>query len=336
MSLTAIVILNYNGDKLLRQFLPAVIQNSIGADIVVADNASSDESISILKSEFPAIRIIQLDKNFGYAGGYNRALMQVEADYFVLLNSDVEVTPGWLDPLTRLLDEDTTIAAVQPKILSFRDRRMFEHAGAAGGFIDGLGYPFCRGRIFDTLEKDEGQYDDDRDIFWASGACFIVRASVFRAVGGFDEDFFAHMEEIDFCWKVHRTQQRVHYTSRSVVYHVGAGTLQYGNPGKIYLNFRNGLTMLFKHLLWYELMLKFPVRIALDWIAVLRFVATGDVGSARAIIRAHIAFVTAFGDALKKRRIVQQMPAYDTTAIKRGSIVFEYFILKKKIFTGLV
>ena len=336
MSLTAIVILNYNGDKLLRQFLPILIRNSVGANIVVADNASSDASLTTLEREFPTVSVIKLDQNYGYAGGYNRALRQVEADYFVLLNSDVEVTAGWLDPLTRLLDSEPSIAAVQPKILSFRDRRMFEHAGAAGGFIDTLGYPFCRGRIFDTVEKDEGQYDDDRDIFWASGACFIVRSSVFRSLGGFDEDFFAHMEEIDFCWKVHRTPQRVHYTARSVVYHVGAGTLPYGSARKVYLNFRNNLIMLFKHLGWSELLLRFPVRIVLDWFAVLKFLFSGDGGNAWAVIRAHLAFIGALGSTVHKRRMMLQMPRYNHGTVKPGSIVFDYYILKKKTFTGLV
>jgi GT2 family glycosyltransferase len=213
---------------------------------------------------------------------------------------------------------------------------MFEYAGAAGGFIDALGYPFCRGRLFDTVEKDEGQYDDDRDVFWASGACFIVRSSVYQSVGGFDEDFFAHMEEIDFCWKVHRTPQRVYYTARSVVYHVGAGTLPYGNPRKVYLNFRNGLTMLFKHLSWTELILRFPIRVALDWLAAIKFLVSGDAGGAWAVIRAHISVLGSIRSMVSKRKVVQQLPQYNHATVMPGSIVLDYYILKKKTFTGLV
>ena len=247
MSRTAIVILNYNGEKLLPQFLPSVLQHSADAEIIVADNASSDQSIALLKKNFPKIRLIQLDENYGFCGGYNRALRQIHADYYVLLNSDVEVTAHWLTSMTQLLDSHPGIAAVQPKILSYHQKEKFEHAGAGGGFIDSLGYPFCRGRIFDHIEEDTGQYNDELPVFWCSGACMMIRSEAYHAFGGFDEDFFAHMEEIDLCWKLHRTNQSVYYCGKSTVYHVGAGTLGYGNPRKIFLNFRNGLALIYKH-----------------------------------------------------------------------------------------
>jgi GT2 family glycosyltransferase len=219
MSRTAVVILNFNGEKLLPLFLPSVVKHSGQAEIIVADNASTDESISILKRDFPSVRLILLDKNYGFCGGYNRALKEVTADYSVLLNSDIEVTPSWLDPVIELMDKDTTIASVQPKILSYAQKNKFEHAGAAGGFIDSLGYPFCRGRIFDHVEEDQGQYDDEREIFWSTGACMVIRTQLFKELGGFDEDFFAHMEEIDLCWKLHRRNLKIMYSGKSTVYH---------------------------------------------------------------------------------------------------------------------
>ncbi|HTF18138.1 MAG TPA: glycosyltransferase family 2 protein, partial [Chryseolinea sp.] len=211
MSRTAIVILNYNGERLLEQFLPSVVAHASGAEVIVADNASTDGSIRWVKQHHPQVRVILLDQNYGFCGGYNRALRDVDADYYLLLNSDIEVTPGWIDPLVKLLDTRADVAAVQPKILSLRQRDKFEHAGAGGGFIDSLGYPFCRGRIFDHIETDSGQYNDHRPVFWSSGACMLIRAKSFHQFGGFDEDYFAHMEEIDLCWKLHRDNQRVMY-----------------------------------------------------------------------------------------------------------------------------
>ena len=267
MSQTAVVILNYNGAALLPTYLPSVLQHSGDAEIIVADNASTDNSLAILQKDFPGVKRIVLDKNYGYCGGYNRALLQVQADYYVLLNSDIEVTPQWLSPLTQLLDSDETIAAVQPKILSYRQRDTFEHAGAGGGLIDALGYPFCRGRLFDVVEQDNGQYNDTTDVFWASGACLVIRADAFHDRGGFDEDFFAHMEEIDLCWKLNRAGLRVCYCGQSTIYHLGAGTLGYNNPRKTYLNFRNGLSLIFKHFDRAELLYKLPLRLWLDWLA---------------------------------------------------------------------
>lgn len=331
---TAVVILNYNGAALLQQFLPDVVRHSGNASIYIADNASTDDSLEFVEHNFPAIRIIRLDQNFGYAGGYNRALRQIQSDYYVLLNSDIEVTAGWLDPMTRLLDQDSSIAAVQPKILSYREKNKFEHAGAAGGFIDSLGYPFCRGRIFNHVEVDNGQYNDDREIFWASGACLVIRSKAFHQFNGFDEDYFAHMEEIDLCWKLHRTNLKVFYCADSTIYHVGAGTLAYGDPRKIFLNFRNGLLMIFKHLPLGELFYKIPIRFFLDWVASLKYFLSGEWKNSTAIFRAHMAFVGKIARESRKRNVLlKAYPTYQKEGIIRsGSIVFDYYIRGKKTF----
>jgi GT2 family glycosyltransferase len=333
MSRTAVVILNFNGEKLLPLFLPSVIQYSPQAEIIVADNASTDESVSLVRLSFPEVRLILLDKNYGFCGGYNRALVQVDADYCVLLNSDIEVTPRWLDPIIDLMDNDPKVASVQPKILSYTIRNKFEHAGAAGGYIDSLGYPFCRGRIFDHIEEDHGQYDDQREIFWSTGACMVIRSQLFKALNGFDEDFFAHMEEIDLCWKLHRQDLRVMYCGRSSVYHVGAGTLEYGNPRKTYLNFRNGLSLIYKHLGPGELIYKLPLRILLDWVAALRFAIGRDAHNAVAILNAHRDFFANIErDKRKRKEIRKTNPGYSHTGIRKGSVVFNYYMLGKKTF----
>jgi GT2 family glycosyltransferase len=324
---TAVVILNYNGGKLLPEFLPSVIQYSSGAEIYVADNASTDNSIEVLERDFPTVHRIQLEKNFGFCGGYNRALAQVTAEYYVLLNSDVQVTNGWLDPMVRLLDSDSKVAAVQPKILSYRNRNLFEYAGAAGGFIDSLGYPFCRGRIFETVEEDTHQYDDERSIFWATGACFIIRASVYKNFKGLDEDLFAHMEEIDLCWKIQRTGSKVMYTGASTVYHLGAGTLGYDSPKKVYLNFRNGLILIYKHLDGSEVYYKLALRIILDWAAAGLFLLKGKIKHASQVIKAHFHFFGSMGKSrLKRREIQQKYPSYSKESIYKGVIVFDYYL----------
>jgi len=333
MSRTAVVILNYNGEKLLPLFLPSVVQHSPQAEIIIADNASTDESVSILRRSFPGIRLILLDKNYGFCGGYNRALEQVETDYCVLLNSDIEVTPGWLDPIIEMMDKDPNVASVQPKILSYTNRHKFEHAGAAGGYIDSLGYPFCRGRIFSHVEEDHGQYNDEREIFWSTGACMVIRSSLFKTLNGFDEDFFAHMEEIDLCWKLHRKNLKVMYCGKSSVYHVGAGTLGYGDPRKTYLNFRNGLSLIYKHLGPSELIYKLPLRIFLDWVAALRFAFGGDTHNAVAILNAHRDFFANIErDKRKRKQIRKANPGYSQTAILKGSVVFNFYILGRKTF----
>lgn len=285
---TAIVILNWNGAAMMRRFLPSVISHSAAsADVVVADNASSDDSVRMLREEFPQVRIIQLDENYGFADGYNRALRQVEAEYYVLLNSDVEVTPHWLDPLQRYMDAHPACAACQPKLLSERQRDRFEYAGAAGGYLDKYGYPFCRGRLFDTVEADCGQYDDPAPVLWATGACLMVRSKDYWAAGGLDARFFAHNEEIDFCWRLRIMGREVWCLPESHVYHVGGGTLPKGNPRKTYLNFRNNLTMLYKNLPDGELCHVLRVRRVLDYVAAFQtLLLQGHVGDFKAILRA--------------------------------------------------
>jgi GT2 family glycosyltransferase len=333
MSQTAVVILNYNGEKLLQQFLPSVVKFSGNAEIIIADNNSSDHSMEFVRQNFPQIRTIQLDQNYGFCGGYNKALKQVVADYYVLLNSDIEVTPQWLAPMIHLLDHNPSVAAVQPKVLSYHNKNKFEHAGAAGGFIDSLGYPFCRGRVFDYVEEDDGQYNDQREVFWATGACLMIRSEVFRKFEGFDEDFFAHMEEIDLCWKVQRSRHKVFYCGSSTIYHVGAGTLSYRSPKKVFLNFRNGLSLLFKHLNTGELIYKLPLRIALDVIAAFQFLLKGDGGSFAAVIRAHGKFLFNLSNELKKRkRLRQVLPTYPETMIYKGSVVVNYFLKGQRIY----
>lgn len=327
MSTVAVVILNYNGEKFLRQFLPAVIQYSKEAEIIVADNASTDQSTSILIKEFPQVRLIRLENNYGFCGGYNRALQEVRADYYVLLNSDVEVTKGWLQPIVKLLDASPHVAAVQPKIKSFHNKESFEYAGAAGGFIDSLGYPFCRGRIFDEVEKDHGQYDDAREIFWATGACMVVRSKLYHQMNGLDEDFFAHMEEIDLCWRLKRQGHSIYYVGDSTVYHVGGGTLSKLNPRKTYLNFRNGLWLLIKNLPGFEICWKLPFRIGLDYIAAIRFLVSGQATHGWAILQAHGTVLITFRSILRKRegahpsRLAGQY---------RGLLIWEYFIKRRK------
>lgn len=328
MTKTAVVILNYNGEKFLREFLPPVLAHSGDAKIVIADNASTDLSADVVKQKFPTAELIQLTNNYGFCGGYNRALRQVQAEYYVLLNSDVEVTPGWLSPLIRLLDENPAIAAVQPKILAYNERNKFEYAGAAGGFIDSLGYPFCRGRVFDFTEKDSGQYNDSREIFWATGACLVIRSKIYHELNGLDEDFFAHMEEIDLCWKIQRAGYKVFYCSMSHVYHVGGGTLSKSNPRKTYYNFRNGLILVYKHWSTGKLMWKLPIRIFLDYLAALKFLLSGKAGDARAVVRAHYHFMKKFGKNRVKREELKKYP-FTVRNVYPGSIIWDHFILKK-------
>ena len=326
----AVVILNYNGEKLLPQFLPSVVEHSKNATVIVADNGSTDQSAEIVSKNFPSVKLITLEKNYGFCGGYNKALKQVDAAYYVLLNSDVEVTSGWLDPLEALLDAQPTVAAVQPKILSYHQKDHFEYAGAAGGFIDSFGYPFCRGRLFDHTEIDTQQYNDTREIFWATGACVMIRAEVFQKLEGFDEDFFAHMEEIDLCWKIQRMGQQVFYCGNSRVYHVGAGTLSRSNPWKTFYNFRNGLNLIYKHWSTAALITKLPVRILLDYIAAFKFLITGNVSDALAILKAHIHFVKNLKGTRKKRKALRASYPITNRNMYRGVVLWDYFALGKK------
>ena len=335
---TAVVILNWNGAKFLSKFLPVLLQYSTRDDVAiyVADNGSTDGSLELLKTQFTKVKTIILDKNYGFAGGYNRALAQIQADYYLLLNSDVEVTENWLNPMLEFLDANPSVAACQPKILSFDHRTQFEHAGAAGGFIDFLGYPFCRGRILAKLEKDHGQYDDITDIFWATGACLLIRSSVFNECGGFDDDFFAHMEEIDLCWRLRSRALRLVCVPQSVVYHVGGGTLHVEHPRKTYLNFRNNLLLLYKNLPQDKFFLIFFVRFFLDYIAAFQLLITGKPKNALAVFKARRDFSKMLPSfKMKRKENLEKTVLTDIPEISRKSIILNYYFLGKKKFSGL-
>lgn len=337
MSKAAVVILNWNGRKFLEQFLPTVVKyNPDFSEIIIADNASSDDSLDWLSKNFPSVRIIRNPSNGGFAKGYNDALSQVDSEYFILLNSDVEVTEGWMEPVIALLDSDKNIAAAQPKIRAFHDREKFEYAGAAGGFIDKWGFPFCRGRIFDTYETDSGQYNDSREVFWATGASLFVRASAWKEIGGLDEDFFAHMEEIDLCWRMRNRGWKVMYCGTSTVYHVGGGTLTKQNPQKTFLNFRNNLVLLCKNHAPGYFWLKIFFRMVFDGIASIRFVLTGQFAHGWAVQRAHMSFYGRLGKTLKKRKAMKKgITKYATTCIYEKTLIMEYFFRGKKKFSDL-
>lgn len=323
MTKAAVVILNYNGQKFLETFLPSVVIHNDGYEIIVADNASTDDSVNLLKTKFADIKIIQLANNDGFAGGYNNALKEIEAEYYILLNSDVEVTPNWTKSIIDLMDTDKSIAACQPKILSYQQKTHFEYAGAAGGYIDWLGYPFCRGRIFDSYEEDKGQYNDTKEIFWATGACMFVRAEIFQQLNGFDTNFFAHMEEIDLCWRIKNQGNRILYSSASTVYHVGGGTLHKSNPRKTFLNYRNGLAMLYKNLPSNRLFSTIFLRLILDGISGVKLLIDGSLADVWAIIKAHFAFYAMIPKL--ERKAPKQV-----NQIYQESIVWEYFVKKQK------
>ena len=351
MKRIAVVILNWNGRPMLQRFLPSVLAHSDAADVVVADNGSTDDSLPFLREHYPQVRLIALDKNYGFAEGYNRAIAGLtpdtspdrrgEYDYYVLLNSDVECTPGWLEPVVDMMDADPQIAIAQPKLLMYDQKDTFEYAGGAGGFIDRYGYPFCRGRLFSTLEKDHGQYDDECDIFWATGACMFVSASVWKALGGLDGDFFAHMEEIDFCWRTHLAGYRVHYCPESVVYHVGGGTLPKSSPFKTELNFRNNLSMLYKNLPNDRRCSVLAMRMWLDRVAALKFLLEGHVGEYRAVRKAHRQY-RAWKPQLRQKRQCsleageqfERMSGH-RPPIYQGLLLPEYYLLGRKTFSSL-
>ena len=336
MTQVAVVILNHNGQELLRKFLPYVLRFSGDAKIVVADNNSSDRSIDVLSKEFPQVEVILISSNLGFCGGYNYALSKIAAKYFVLLNSDVEVTENWITPIISLLENNPDIGAAQPKIISYSDKQSFEYAGAAGGFIDILGYPFCRGRIFNSLEKDNHQYNDSLPVFWATGACLFVRSDLFKKMGGLDEDFFAHMEEIDLCWKLNRAGYSVFYDGASTVYHVGGGTLPASNPRKAYLNFRNGLSLIFKHNPVGQLLWKLPFRILLDWVAAIKFFFEGSGASGIAVLKAHLNFLASLPQEIKKRsELKNQIPNFQVKRTYNGLIILDFYLGKKRNFTDL-
>ena len=325
----AVVILNWNGTKLLEQFLPSIVKYTPEANIYLADNASTDDSIAFVKTNFPTVRIIRNESNLGFAQGYNDALKSVDAEIFALVNSDVEVTENWLQSIIVTFENEPNTAIIQPKILDYKRKEFFEYAGAAGGFMDKYGYMFCRGRIFETLEKDNGQYDDNCEIFWASGACFFIRSSIFDELKGFDADFFAHQEEIDLCWRAFNKGHEIKFNSQSIVYHVGGATLQLGNPKKTFLNFRNSLLMLVKNLPKKQLIPIIFTRLILDGIAGIKFLFQGEFKLVLAILKAHFAFYAHFYKHYKKRGAFQSKKYYNTK-----SIVYLYFIKGINIFNS--
>lgn len=335
----AVCILNYNTRQWLEMFLPSVMATQYGnLEIVLIDNASKDDSVDFVRTHYPTVKIISLQTNTGYAGGYNNGLREVDADIFVLLNSDVEVTPDWINPVLACLQADETTVAAQPKIRSYRERSSFEYAGAAGGFIDALGYPFCKGRILHICEEDKGQYDEDcTEIFWASGAALFIKAKAFRELEGFDEDFFAHMEEIDLCWRLKNAGYKIRSCTGSVVYHVGGGTLSQGSSRKVFFNFRNGLLMIIKNMPGWELAWKLPTRILLDYLAAIVFITVGNFKGAWAIVKAHWAVFTRLPYWLKKRAAThKKVKVRDYTGILKGSIVWRFFIGGKRAYSDLV
>jgi GT2 family glycosyltransferase len=332
----AVVILNYNGKKFLETFLQGVIEYSRPYEVIVADNASTDDSVSFLNASFPEVKLIQSSRNTGYAGGYAEALKNLSHDYFVLLNNDVEVSPNWLQALVDTAQKNPSIGAIQPKLLDYRQRHRFEYAGAAGGFMDTFGYPFCRGRVFTTIEEDEGQYNEAGPIFWASGACMLLRRKALEEAGGLDADYFAHMEEIDLCWRMKNMGYDIYYQPQSKVYHVGGGTLHKINPNKTYLNFRNSLITLLKNegsLVWFKIL----VRLILDGVAGLKFLAEGNGKHCLAIIRAHFAFYGMIGINLGKRNHLREAKGFRFTKSPylRGSLVWKYYALGKKSYRDL-
>lgn len=335
MKEVAIVILNFNGAHYLVKFLPSVIEFSRGCRIIVADNCSTDNSIDILQKQFPEVEILRLNNNFGYSKGYNEALRQIQSKFYILLNSDVEVTSGWWQSSISLLKSSDSVAAVQPKILSYYNKSYFEYAGAGGGFIDKLGYPFCRGRIFLAMEKDENQYDDVIEVFWASGACLFIKSSCFDQVGGFDPEFFAHMEEIDLCWRLQKAGYKILYNGISHVFHVGGGTLEHSHPRKTYLNFRNGLTLIFKNYNNFQLVTLLPVRILLDWIAAVKFSLFDSPRHGWAVIRAHKFFIKNLPANRAKRKKIKKIETSRATTIYSGSIVYKHFVKKVNSFRQL-
>ena len=334
--LVAIVILNWNGRDFLQQFLPSVLESTYpNKKIIVADNASTDDSVKMLQQQFPTVEILINETNEGFAKGYNTALKKVESDYFVLLNSDVEVSPGWINPVITLMESDPAIAVCQPKILSYHQKNNFEYAGACGGWIDHLGYPFARGRVFEDCETDHGQYNNVVQCFWASGAAMFVKAPVFKALNGLDEFFFAHQEEIDFCWRAQLIGYKIYVQPASVVYHVGGGTLPRGNSKKTYLNYRNNMIMLYKNTALAAKIWLIPYRMLLNMLAAFKSLIAGDAGYCWAVLKAHFHFI---GWILfhKKESLFVTHKKNKPSSIYQGNIIWDYFIKKKKTFIEIV
>jgi len=335
----SVIILNWNGKALLEEFLPSVIAHTPAnqADIIVADNGSTDGSVAMLKEQFPAVRLMEFDKNYGFAEGYNKAISQINSTFTVLLNNDIEVTANWLDAPLKELEADNRLAGVQPKILAQKDKKKFEYAGAAGGWIDRYGYPFCRGRVLHIVEQDYGQYDHSADVFWASGACLFIRTDIFIKEGGFDNRFFAHQEEIDLCWRLRSRGYRLLCVPQSVVFHVGGGTLKVESPHKTFLNFRNNLLMVYKNLPVDRLRTVMRIRFWLDYLAMARLLLTGHFENAFAIIKARMAY---------KRLKIEYKPIRETNLSKtvvsfipemyRKSLIYTFYVMRKKRFSDLI
>jgi len=334
MASVSIVILNYNGRNYLKKFLPTTIKHSKGFDIVIADNNSTDGSVEFLSESYPELQLIKFNENHGFCEGYNKAIDQLNSDFFVLLNSDIEVTENWIEPIINLFEKDVKIAAAQPKLLDYNKKSKFEYAGGAGGFIDKYGYPFCRGRIFDTIEADQGQYNETSEIFWASGACLFIKGELFRKYNGFDKDFFAHMEEIDLCWRMKRDGYKVYFCSESVIYHVGGGTLSYSNPKKTYLNFRNSLLVLIKNLPVRELLIKLLFRWVMDYIAAVKFLVTGNILDAAMVIKAHFYIWKNINKTLGKRKSIKTT-SINMPGVYNKFLLFSYHIARVRKFSDL-
>ncbi len=334
----SIVILNWNGSDHLKRFLPTLIKYSTyeWAEIVVADNGSDDDSCQLIETKFPEVKLLKLDRNYGFAEGYNRALEHTNAEYILLLNSDIEVTENWLLSLVQTMENDTLIGACQPKILALSNRDQFEYAGASGGFIDRLGYPFCRGRIINAIEQDNGQYDNKISVFWTSGAATLIRTKLWHTMQGFDIDFWAHMEEIDLCWRMKNRGFNMVVVPDSTVYHLGGGTLAYGNPRKIYLNFRNNLFLLYKNLPGRLFIPTLLIRMILDGIAAIQFLITGQLSAFTRVLAAHRDFYKNLKKLrLKRAKLANSVTITNHPEIYRGSIIFDFFIAKRKKFSDL-
>ena len=333
----AIVILNWNGREFLERFLPGVVRHSSspGMKIIVADNGSSDDSLEFIRNKFKKIEIIELDKNYGFAGGYNKAFEKINSEYYILLNSDVEVSENWIEPIIKKMDNNPVVAAAMPKILSYQNRSKFEYAGAAGGFIDKWGYPFCRGRILNNIEPDNNQYNDSIEIFWASGACLFIRSKIFHDAGGFDDDFFAHMEEIDLCWRIKNLGYKIYCYPCSQVYHIGGGTLPNETPSKLFLNFRNSLWLLLKNLPTKKLYQVLLIRRILDGLAAMKFYLTLDWRKGNAVFKAHLSYYKHFRKMKQKRKSADFKNKDLPSSVYKKSILISYFLRKKKTFNEL-
>lgn len=336
MAETAVVILNYNGRDFLAKFLPGVIANCDRAEVYVVDNNSSDDSVAFLAQNFKDVKLICFDENHGFTKGYNLALKQIDAVYYVLLNSDIEVTAHWISPVIDFMNEHPETAACQPKIKDYHNKEKFEYAGGAGGYLDTLGYPYCRGRLFDTLEDDKGQYDDVAQIFWASGACLFIRSEVFHEQEGFRDEFFAHMEEIDLCWRINLSGKKIYCIPQSTVYHVGGGTLSKSNPRKTYLNFRNNMAMLFVNSQASALIWKLPLKFVLDWLAAIKFWKDNSYDHFKAVVQAHYDFLGNWSNnmALRRKLHTSNSKTPLTPALK-GFLPWQYFVLNKRNYADL-